>query len=57
MPAEYPKLVYWRGAGCSYKQMATPTLEALYEHLRERDANPIKPLRDFLEGISLVLGD
>jgi hypothetical protein len=34
--------------------METPTIDAVHKHFEKVNSNPIKPLRDFLERISLV---
>jgi hypothetical protein len=46
--------VFWNGPGCSYKVLQSPSVEAIDQHFAKVNINPIKPLRDFLERISLV---
>jgi hypothetical protein len=46
--------VLWNGPGCSYKHLEAPNLEALQKHFLKVQNNPIRPIKDFLEGITLV---
>jgi len=51
---EYPQLIYWYGPGAGFKLLGKPTIENLDNFFERKRQNPIRPLRDFLEEISLV---
>ena len=52
---EYPQLVFWNGPGSGFKLLGEPTLDNLNDFFKRKNENPIRPLRDFLEGITLVI--
>lgn len=52
--SQLPQLVLWNGPGCSYKHLEAPNLEALQKHFLKVQNNPIRPIKDFLEGITLL---
>ena len=52
---EFPQLVYWAGPGTGFKLLGKPNIENLDAFFERKRQNPIRPLRDFLEGISLVI--
>jgi len=52
---KYPQMVFWNGPGSGFKLLGEPTLENLNNFFIKKNENPIRPLRDFLEDITLVL--
>ena len=52
--SEYPQLVFWAGPGNGFKLLGSPTIDNLNNFFEIRNKNPLKPLKEFIEGISLV---